>query len=65
MPPQDTADRSLQRVEESVECLARHPGIGTTLSLGRPELAGMRKWQVKEFDDVLICCLPGPDDLTI
>lgn len=39
--------------------------MGAPLALRRPELHGMRKWQVKEFDDILIFYMPRPDGISV
>ena len=54
----DTADRFLANAEASFNDLADHPLIGAQLTLHAPELAGLRKWRVKDFDNHLIFYLP-------
>ena len=49
-----TAERFLSSAEESFIDLARHPGMGTALSLRDPKLTGLRKWRVKGFESFLI-----------
>lgn len=39
--------------------------MGAPLVLRRPELAGLRKWRVREFEDVLIFYRPRPDGVSI
>jgi toxin ParE1/3/4 len=39
--------------------------IGAPLALRRAELAGMRKWRVKDFDNHLIFYQPRPDGVSI
>ena len=39
--------------------------IGASLILRHPDLAGMRKWRVKDFDNFLIFYLPRPDGVSI
>ena len=53
-----TADRFLVRIQASVDELIDNPKIGTALVLRRPELAGIRRWRVKEFDRYLIFYRP-------
>lgn len=50
----DIANRYLSSAETSFTGLAQQPMIGSPLSPHRPELAGMRKWRVKDFDNFLI-----------
>ncbi|MHB8471296.1 MAG: type II toxin-antitoxin system RelE/ParE family toxin [Gammaproteobacteria bacterium] len=61
----DTAERFLTNAEVSFNDLAGQPMIGASLTLGPPELAGLRKWRVKEFDNHLIFYLPRPDGVSI
>ncbi len=42
------ADRFLGNAEASFDELLKHPKIGAPLTLRRPELAGLRKWQVRD-----------------
>jgi len=44
-----TADRFLCNAEVSFNDLAEQPVIGSPLTLQHPELAGLRKWRVKDF----------------
>ena len=57
----ETAERFLSSAEESCNDIARHPGMGATLSLCDPKLAGLRKWRVNGFEKFLIFYLPRPD----
>ena len=50
----EVAERFLLQAEKSFASLSRHPKMGTALQLRRPELAGLRKWQVKGFESFLI-----------
>jgi toxin ParE1/3/4 len=59
------AERFLTNAEASFNDLAGQPMIGTSLTLRHPELAGMRAWRVKDFDNVLIFYLPRPDGVSI
>ena len=61
----NTADRFLECAEASFNDLARQPLIGAPLKLTHPDLAGMRKWRVKEFDSHLIFYLPRDDGVSI
>ena len=61
----DTAERFLTNAEASFNELAGQPMIGAPLILRPPELAGLRKWRVKDFDNHLIFYLPRPDGVSI
>jgi toxin ParE1/3/4 len=52
----DVAERFLSSAEASFADLARQPMIGAPLTLKHPDLAGMRKWRVKDFA-VATCCV--------
>ena len=60
-----TAECFLTRAEASFNVLAGQPLIGAPLSLRHPDLAGMRKWRVKDFDNHLIFYLPRHDGVAI
>jgi toxin ParE1/3/4 len=61
----DTADRFLSKAEASFADLARQPGMGAPLTLKHPDLANLRKWRVKDFDNHLIFYMPRPDGVSI
>jgi len=61
----DTAERFFAQAEASFDDLAEQPKMGAPLMLSRPELAGLRKWRVKDFDDHLIFYMPRPDGVSI
>lgn len=61
----DTAERFLANAEASFSDLAGQPMIGGLLTLRHPELAAMRKWRIKDFDNHLIFYLPRPDGVSI
>jgi len=61
----ETAERFLSNADESFSDIARHPGMGATLSLLDPKLAGLRKWRVNGFERFLIFYLPRPDGVSI
>ena len=61
----DTAERFLTNAEVSFNDLARQPMIGVPLTLQHPNLAGIRKWHIKDFDNHLIFYLPYPDGVSI
>lgn len=54
----ETADRFLRCAQESFADLARYPEMGAPLSIGGPELAGIRKWHVREFEKFLVFYQP-------
>jgi toxin ParE1/3/4 len=56
----EVAERFLDRAEESFNDLARQPMMGAPLSLKNPDLASVRKWRVKDFDNHLIFYGPRP-----
>ena len=45
--------------------LARQPLIGAPRKLCHPDLAGIRKWRVKDFDNSLIFYLPRQEGVAI
>jgi len=49
-----TALRFLENTEETLQFLARFPSIGSPLNSERPELASMRTYRVRGFDNHLI-----------
>jgi toxin ParE1/3/4 len=61
----DVADRFLTKAESSFADLAEQPGIGAPVDLRHPELTGLRKWRVSEFEKFLIFYLPRPDGVFI
>ena len=61
----DTAERFLTNAEASFNDLARQPMIGASLTLRHTNLAGIRKWHIKNFDNHLIFYLPHPDGVSI
>lgn len=62
---EETAERFLANAEASFNDLANQPRIGAPLLLKGPELAGLRKWQVRGFDNVLIFYFPRDDGVSI
>ena len=54
----DVAERFLASAAASFNDLAGQPMIGAPLTLRRPELAGMRKWRINDFDNYLVFYLP-------
>jgi toxin ParE1/3/4 len=61
----DTAERFLAQAEASFNDLAGQPSMGAPLTLKPRELAGLRKWRVKDFDNHMIFYLPTPDGVSI
>ena len=61
----DTAGRFLTQAEASFNDLANQPKMGAPLTLKHADLAGMRKWRVKDFDNFLIFYLPHHDGVSI
>lgn len=59
------ADRFLVNVEASFIGLSEHPDMGAPLTLRRPELAGLRKWQVKGFEKFLIFYMPRQNGISV
>ena len=59
------AERFLTNAEASFNELAINPLIGSPLTLQHSELAGMRKWRIKNFDNILIFYLPCHDGISI
>lgn len=61
----DTADRFLTNAESTFNDLAAHSMIGATLNLRHPDLAGIRKWHIKDFENHLVFYLPRSDGVSI
>ena len=61
----DVAERFLSSAEVTFADLARQPGMGAPLTLKHPDLASLRKWRVKDFDNHLIFYMPRPDGVSI
>lgn len=59
------AERFLKNAEVSFNDLAAQPGMGAPLTMRHPELDGLRKWQVREFDNVLVFYFPRNDGVSI
>lgn len=59
------AERFLAQVEQTFLDLAENREIGSSLNSRHPQLAGLRKWRVKDFDAFLIFYLPRPDGVSI
>lgn len=61
----EVAERFLTAAESTFHDLAGQPLIGAPLALRDPRLRGLRKWQVKGFDSVLVFYLPRADGVSI
>jgi toxin ParE1/3/4 len=59
------AERFLVSAESSFAALLMHPYMGVRIQSRRNELVGVRRWQVKEFENHLIFYLPRPDGIAI
>ena len=59
------AERFLSNAEASFTELARQPRMGAPLTLKHPDLAGIRKWRVKDLDNQLVFYEPRPDGVSI
>jgi toxin ParE1/3/4 len=59
------ADRFLDNARDTFMALADHPLLGPSLPLSRPELAGLRKWSVDEFENFLIFYFPRPNGVAV
>lgn len=62
---ENVAERFLANAEASFADLSEHPLMGSLLTLRRPELQGMRKWQVRDFNNILIFYLPRHDGVSV
>ncbi len=61
----EVAERFLASAEESFSNLARSPFIGERLMLSNSALAGMRKWRVKNFNNILIFYIPRDNGVSV
>ena len=61
----DVSERFLANTEKSFNDLATNPMIGVALTLQDPQLAGIRKWHVTGFENVLIFYMPRPNGVSI
>jgi toxin ParE1/3/4 len=62
---EETADRFLRQADVTFALLAEQPEIGAALTLRAPQLAGLRKWRVQDFENFLIFYLPRPDGASV
>ncbi len=61
----NVAERFLSPAEASFADLARQPMMGAPVTLKHPDLAGMRKWRVKDFDNYLVFYQPRSGGVSI
>ena len=61
----EVAERFLSKAEASFQDLAQQPWMGAPLTLRHPDLAGIRKWRVKDFNNHLVFYQPRPDGVSI
>jgi len=61
----DTAERFLSSAEATFNLLATQPYVGAPLVMRQPELAGLRKWRVDDFDSFLIFYMPRHDGIPV
>jgi toxin ParE1/3/4 len=62
---ESTADRFLEKAAETFELLSTQREIGAPLTLRHPQLAGLRRWRVEDFEKFLIFYLPRHDGVSI
>ena len=61
----EVAECFLANAAASFNELSGQPMMGAPLTLRHPELAAMRKWRVKDFDNYLVFYLPRPDGVSV
>jgi toxin ParE1/3/4 len=59
------AERFLNQAEASFTMLSQHPEIGAPLTLRHPDLQGLRKWSVQDFENILIFYRPSEEGIAI
>lgn len=59
------ADRFLERAQENFSQILEQPLMGSPVVSRRPELAGLRKWRVSDFEDILIFYLPHDRGISV
>ena len=59
------ADRFIDAAERTFSELAEQPDIGAPVSSKRAQLAGLRKWRVRDFEQFLIFYFPRPAGASI
>jgi toxin ParE1/3/4 len=61
----ETAERFLLNAERSFGDLSKHSEMGVSLDSRSPELAGILKWHVRDFEKILIFYLPQAGGVSI
>ena len=61
----DVVERFLANAEASFNDLAQQPKMGAPLTLKHPDLANVRKWRIKGFDNHLVFYEPRSDGVSI
>ncbi len=61
----EIAERFLSSAQSTFTELSEQPNIGAPLTLRRAELAGLRKWQVKDFEKFLIFYFPRRNGVSV
>jgi toxin ParE1/3/4 len=62
---EELAERFLSQAEASFAVLLDQPQIGSPIAVRDPDLAGIRKWPVKDFESFLVFYLPHDRGVTI
>jgi toxin ParE1/3/4 len=62
---EEVAERFLTQAEQTFTDLAENREMGASLTLLNPQLAGLRKWRVKDFEKFLIFYFSRPDGVSI
>jgi toxin ParE1/3/4 len=61
----EVADRFLLAVQNSIEHVAKHLGVGAPVELQNPKLAGLRSWRVTGFPAIRVYYLVEEDVLRV
>lgn len=61
----ETADRFLSSAESTFNDLAVYPELGPQVAVLHPDLVGIRKWRVKDFENFLVFYRAESDGITI
>jgi len=61
----EVADSFLRHLAESISEIGRNPAIGSSVISESPRLQGLRKWPVRDFENVLIFYLLRNSDVSI
>lgn len=62
---EETAERFLEQAERTFADLAENRELGASLTLRHPQLAGLRRWRIRDFDRFLVFYFPRPDGVSI